>query len=104
MDSDEVQLRSASVTSTDTAVGNLLSKKRKMEVVEECLELTIDETAESNQREGMVTRGRASKIRLVDTKVEKSATNISRENTPVKEAKTLAAKPRPRAKKPRVKK
>jgi len=104
VDFDEVQLRSASVTSTDTAVENVLSKKRKMEVVEECLELAIGETAESNQREGMVTRGRASKIRLVEMNVEKSATNISRANTPAKEPKTLAAKLKPKAKKPRVKK
>ena len=104
VDSDPVQLRSESVASTDTAVENSLSKKRKLEVVEECLELVAGEMAESNQ-EGMVTRGRASKFRSVETNTEKSAsTGISRSNTPAKEGKTVAEKPKTRARKSRVKK
>ena len=104
VDSDPIQLRSESVASTDTAVENSLSKKRKLEVVEECLELVAGEMAELNQ-EGMVTRGRASKFRSVETNTEKSAsTEISRSNTPAKEGKTVAEKPKARARKSRVKK
>ena len=104
VDSDPVQLRSESVASTDTAVENSLSKKRKLEVVEECLESVADEMVESNQPEGMVTRGRgrASKFRSVETNTEKSATGIS--HTPAKEGKTVAEKPKARARKYRVKK
>lgn len=102
VDSDPVQLRSESVTSTDTAVENSLSKKRKLEVVEECLELLPSEMAESHQLDGMVTRGRASKFRLVETNTEKS--DISRSNTPSKEGKTAAEIPKSRARKSRVKK
>ena len=104
VDSDPVQLRSESVVSTDTAVENSLSKKRKLEVVEECLESVADEMVESNQLEGMVTRGRASKFRSVETNTEKSATGISRSNTPAKEGKTVAERPKARARKYRVKK
>ena len=106
VDSDQIQLRSASVTSTDTAVEHSLSKRRKWEAVEEeCLESVLGEIAESNRREGMVTRGRASKIRLVETNAEKSETGISRSNTPAKAAgKTVAEKSKPRVKKSRVKK
>lgn len=104
VDSDGVQLRSASVTSTDTTVEMPLSKKRKLEVIEECLELAIGEMAESNQREGMVTRGRASKFRLIETTVEKSVASTSRSSTPANESKIAAQKPKPRAKKSRVKK
>ena len=104
VDSDPVQLRSESVASTDTAVENSLSKKRKLEVVEECLELVAGEMAESNQLEGMVTRGRASKFRSVETNTEKSATGISRSNTPAKEVETVVEKPKARAKKSCVKK
>lgn len=101
VDSDPVQLRSESVVSTDTAVENSLSKKRKLEEVEECLGLVPGEMAESNQLEGMVTRGRASKFRLVETNTEKS---VTRSNTPAKEGKTVAEKPKARARKSRVKK
>jgi hypothetical protein len=101
VDSDPVLLRSGSVTSTDTAVENSLSKKRKLEVVEECLESVPGEMAEL---EGMVTRGRASKSRLVGTNIEKNAAGISRSNTPAKEGKTVAEKPKARGRKPRVKK
>ena len=104
VDSDPVQLRSESVASTDTAVENSLSKKRKSEVVEECLELVAGEMAESNQLEGMVTRGRASKFRSVETNTEKSATGISRSNTPTKEVETVVEKPKARARKSCVKK
>lgn len=104
VDSDPVILRSGSVVSTDTVVENSLSKKRKLEVVEECLELVPGEVDESNQLEGMVTRGRASKFRSVETNTEKSATEISRSNTPAKEGKTVAEKPKARARRSRVKK
>ena len=92
-------MRSGSVTSTDTAVGNPLSKKRKLEAVERC-----DVTVESNRREGMVTRGRASKFRLVETNIEKSVRSISPSKIPTKKDKTVAEKPKARAKKSRVKK
>ena len=100
-----MQLRSESVVSTDTAVENSLSsKKRKLEVVEEeCHELILSEMAESNQLEGMVTRGRASKFRMVETNTEKSVTS-SRSNTPAKEGKTIVENPKTRARKSRVKK
>ena len=105
VDSDQVQLRSASVTSTDTAVENSLSKKRKWQAVEEeCLELDLGEMAESNRREGMVTRARASKFHLVETNAEKSVTRSSRSSTPAKVEKTVEEKPKPRARKSRVKK
>ena len=101
VDSDPVQMRSESVASTDTAVEDSLSKKRKLEVAEECLELVASEMAEL---EGMVTRGRASKFRLVETNSEKSASGTSRSNTPAKEGKTIAENPKTRARKSRVKK
>ena len=101
VDSDPVQLRSGSVASTDTAVENFLSKKRKLEIVEECIESVPGEMAEL---EGMVTRGRASKSRLVETNTEKNAAGISRSNTPAKEGKMVAEKPKARARKYRVKK
>ena len=97
-------MRSESVVSTDTAVENSLSKKRKLEVVEECLELVSSEMADSNQLEGMVTRGRASKIRLVETNTEKSVTGLSRSNTPAKEGKMVEQNFKTRARKSRVKK
>jgi len=101
-----VQVRSASVTSTETVVENPSSKKRKLEAVEECLELPIGEMPESNRRGGMVTRGRASKFRLVETNVEKSMAKISRSDTPAKGlgGKTVTEKPKPKAKKSRAKK
>lgn len=99
-----VQLRSASVTSTDTTVEIPSSKKRKSEAVEECLELSLGETAELNRREGMVTRGRASKFRLVETNVDESVSSISRSNTPTKEVNRVTEKLKPRARKSRVKK
>ena len=108
MDSDKVKLRSESVASTDTAVESSLSKKRKWEAGEECLDLVLGETAESNLREGMVTRGRASKFRLVEMNAEKNAeknvTEVSRSNTPAKAGKTVAEKPKPRGRKSRAKK
>ena len=104
VDSNPVQMRSESVVSTDTAVENSLSKKRKLEVVEECLELVSSEMADSNQLEGMVTRGRASKIRLVETNTEKSVTGLSRSNTPAKEGKMVEQNFKTRARKSRVKK
>ncbi|KAF8806456.1 hypothetical protein BYT27DRAFT_7167768 [Phlegmacium glaucopus] len=100
---EEVQLRSASVASAETAIETPFSRKRKLEAVEECLELAIDETPELNRREGMVTRGRASKFRLVETNAETSVAIASRSNIPAKGGKAMT-EPKPRAKKSRAKK
>ncbi|KAF8161215.1 hypothetical protein B0H34DRAFT_673211 [Crassisporium funariophilum] len=99
-----VQRRSASVISADTAVEKSSPKKRKAEVIEELDQPENVDKPESSPPEGMVTRGRASKIRLVDAVAcPNSVTSSSRANTPAtKEALTKSTKPRPRAKRAKV--
>ncbi|KDR75765.1 hypothetical protein GALMADRAFT_226411 [Galerina marginata CBS 339.88] len=94
--------RCSSVASSDTVVGALPSKKRKAGDREKDDEHSKDQEDESTSTEGMVTRGRASKIRSVDSE-ESSLSSRKSTPAPASEARSkTTTRPKARAKRARV--